>query len=383
MARRRRFGYVRRLPSGRFQASFIDPTGLRRTAPSTFERRPEAVDWLTVQESLVVRNEWTDPDRGRVPFGPYAERWIEERTGLRPTTVNLYRWHLARYLVPTFQRVYLSDIDPSMVRAWRKRLLDEGVSPSMVAKSYRLLRAVLNTAVEQDELIRRNPCRIQGAGEERPAERPVLSLAEVLGLVELVPGRFRALVLVTTFASLRFGEVTALTRADVDLDQGTVRVRRAFSEVTGRGLVVGPPKSRAGRRVVALPRAVAEALAEHLAEYAEDAPMALVFTGPKGAPIRRGNLNKLIGWKAAVEAVGRPELHFHDLRHTGNTLAAGVGVSTRDLTSRMGHDSMHAALIYQHATSEADEAIAAALDERLRRLRRTDRADTDHDEAAG
>ncbi|MEU5950460.1 tyrosine-type recombinase/integrase [Micromonospora sp. NPDC047465] len=80
----------------------------------------------------------------------------------------------------------------------------------------------------------------------------------------------------------------------------------------------------------------------------------------------RGNLNKLIGWKAAVGRVGQPHLHFHDLRHTGNTLAARTGASTRDLMARMGHDSSQAALIYQHATTEADRAIAQALHEAMR-----------------
>ena len=66
-----------------------------------------------------------------------------------------------------------------------------------------------------------------------------------------------------------------------------------------------------------------------------------------------------------VTKIGKPGLHFHDLRHTGNTLAASSGASTRDLMARMGHDSMNAALIYQHATSEADRAIADALDRKL------------------
>ena len=56
-----------------------------------------------------------------------------------------------------------------------------------------------------------------------------------------------------------------------------------------------------------------------------------------------------------------PGLHFHDLRHTGNTLAAATGTSLRDLMARMGHDSPAAALIYQHATSRADQKIAKAL----------------------
>ena len=88
---RRRFGMIRKLPSGRLQASFTDPNGVRRNAPDTYATRPEANDWLTVQESLLVRGEWTDPDRGKVAFGAYATRWINERHGLRPRNVALSR----------------------------------------------------------------------------------------------------------------------------------------------------------------------------------------------------------------------------------------------------------------------------------------------------
>ncbi|SRR6266542_534325 len=92
---------------------------------------------------------------------------------------------------------------------------------------------------------------------------------------------------------------------------------------------------------------------------------ALVFARPSGAPIRRPHFNKLVNWTEAVVAVGAPGLHFHDLRHTGNVLAAGSGVSTRDLMARMGHDSMRAALIYQHASRKADRSIADHLDAAL------------------
>jgi len=95
-----------------------------------------------------------------------------------------------------------------------------------------------------------------------------------------------------------------------------------------------------------------------------------VFTGPKGAALRRGNFNPLTRWGDVVASIGRPGLHFHDLRHTGNTLAASVGVSTRDLMVRMGHDSMQAALMYQHATDEASAAVAKALDLKLTGVRK-------------
>ena len=81
-----------------------------------------------------------------------------------------------------------------------------------------------------------------------------------------------------------------------------------------------------------------------------------------GAPLRRSNFNRISGWKYAAEAVGAPDVHFHDLRHTGNTFAAASGVGIRDLMARMGHDSERAAMIYQHEARGADRAITGAID---------------------
>jgi Phage integrase family len=118
----------------------------------------------------------------------------------------------------------------------------------------------------------------------------------------------------------------------------------------------------AGVRRVGLPRAVVLEMRKHLAEYVEAEPSSLVFTRPKGAPIRRGNARKLLRWNTSLATIGLTGVRFHDLRHTRNTLAARSGVSTRDLMSRMGHDSVRTAIIYQHATTEADARIADSLD---------------------
>lgn len=72
-----------------------------------------------------------------------------------------------------------------------------------------------------------------------------------------------------------------------------------------------------------------------------------------------------MAWGRARRAVGVPHLHFHDLRHTGNTLAAATGASTKELMARMGHASPRAALIYQHALRDRDHAIAQALDDMI------------------
>jgi integrase len=358
---------------------------VRQTAPTTYLSKPEAGDWLTVKEAEIVRGEWTDPHIGKEPFGHYAERWINQRD-LQPRTADLYRWLYGRYLAKAFGKVDLVKITPAMIRQWRHDLITgkhrpscssecsdrvhQAVSPTMVAKAYRLLRAVLMTAVD-DELLKRNPCRISGAGTERPDERPVLTLEQVYALADLMPPRQRMLIIVATFASLRYGEVTALVRRDIDLERGTVRVRQAFTEVRGRGMVLGPPKSRAGLRTVSIPSAILPELEEHMAKYTGPNRDALVFTGPKGAAIRRGNFNPLVDWRTAVATVGAEGMHFHDLRHTGNTLAASSANTTKDLMARMGHDSMNAAIIYQHATAQADRAIAEGLDARLRAARPT------------
>ncbi|WFE25764.1 tyrosine-type recombinase/integrase [Solwaraspora sp. WMMD791] len=370
---RRRFGSVRKLPSGRYQARYPGPDGQLRSAPETFARKSDAERYLSLVESQLARREWIDPDRARVTLGDYAQRWIEQRPNLRPRTVHLYGWLLGRHIMPYLGGVELGRLDTPMVREWRAKLLGNGVSQSMAAKAYRLLRAVLMTAVKEDEILTKNPCRIPGADQEKAPERPVLSMAQLLALADAVPARFRAMVLITAFGCLRWGEVSALQRQDIDTDAGTVRIRQAYTEQRGVGLVLGPPKSRAGRRTVSLPPVVVSAMREHLAAEVDDNPDAFVFTTESGRPIWRGNFNKLSGWRAAVAKVGQPGLHFHDLRHTGNTLAARTGASTRDLMARMGHDSPQAALIYQHATSEADQAIARALHAAMRTERKKEK----------
>ncbi len=132
-------------------------------------------------------------------------------------------------------------------------------------------------------------------------------------------------------------------------------------ELSDGRIEVGPPKSAASRAVVSLPDVVVPVLAEHLAAFTGAEEDALVFTGPRGAPLRRNNFRSLARWGEATAAVGLPGLYFHDLRHTGNTLAASTGASTRELMARMGHDSTRATMIHQHATEQRDRAIAEEL----------------------
>jgi integrase len=365
MPTRRSFGWIRRLPSGRYQASYVAPSGVRRKAPSTFLNKTDAGVWLSRVRVSILEGRWRDPVLGRQRFTDYAESWIAERPGLRPRTVDLYRWLHERHLKPHLARLTLEEMTPLAVRRWRMTLLEAGVSPTMVAKAYRLMRAVLNTAVD-DDILDRNPCRIRGAGDEKAPERPTLTTRQVQQLCMAVPPRFSAFIAVTTYGSLRWGEVTALRRRDVDLSTAVVTIRVAFVKRSNGVLQLGPPKSRAGQRRIGLPRPVVEMLRAHLGRYVAAGPDAFVFTGSSGRPLRRSNFNKAVKWREVCTVLGVPNLHLHDLRHTGNTLAAGTpGTSTRDLMDRMGHDTMRAALIYQHATRDADQRITDALQQEL------------------
>jgi integrase len=359
--KRRRFGNVRQLPSGRWQVRYRGPDGQLRSLPRTFEAKRDAERTLSVIETQLMQDDWTDPKRGIVKFSDYAQRWITQRPGLRPSTVQLYRRLLRKYVITQLGEMPLNKITTALVREWRATLIADGVSPTMAAKAYRLLRAILMTATQEDRLIPRNPCQIRGADKEHSEERPVLTVSQVLALAELMPYRkYRALILVTAFCSLRWGEVTALRRCDVAPDASWVRVTSQFIDLVGRGLIRTPPKSRAGVRTITVPAAIRPELVVHLRDFVAPEAEALVFTMLRGGPMRRGNFNPLVKWGKAVAGIGVPKLRFHDLRHTGNTLAA-PGASLRDLMTRMGHDNPRAAMIYQHATTVEDQAIADRL----------------------
>lgn len=363
MAHKRRFGRVRRLPSGRWQARYRGPDDIDRPAPCTFASKADAERWLALAEAEIIRGDWLDPDAGLVLFADYARAWVAERPNLRPKTVQLYDGLVRLHLVPALGSLAVADITEPRVRRWRKGLLDASVGAVTVAKAYRLLKAILNTAVD-DGLIRRNPCRIKGAGQEQSPERPILTIPQVADLADAIDRRYRVLILLAVFCSLRWGELTALRRRHIDLESGTVRIQVSVVELIDGSMVTGPPKSQAGNRMVSIPAYLLPDVRSHLEEFTLPGEDALVFTGPKNAQLRRSNFSR--AWQAATHKAALTGFHFHDLRHTGNTLAGAAGASLRELMERMGHSTTRAALIYQHQTSERARLIADAMGELLK-----------------
>lgn len=327
-----------------------------RPADKTFATKTDAEVWLTRKEAEILNGDWMNPDAGKMLLADFGKSWIDERPNLRPKTIRLYKYLFRAHIDPHFAGKTVAEIKEPSIRRWRKKLLDSGVSEVTTAKAYRLLKAMLNTAVD-DGVIKRNPCRIKGAGKEESAERPLLAITEVYALADAIDQRYRAFVLLATFASLRWGELAALRRCDIDLESCTLRVDRQLTEQPGGGGAFGPPKSKAGKRDVAFPDVIKTDLKQHLKQFVPDDADALLFTSPANTPMRHSNFYRR-AWLPATRTAGLEGVHFHDLRHAGNHLTAEAGANLRELMERMGHSSTRAALIYLHSTTERQHTIA-------------------------
>jgi integrase len=358
MARKRTstFGNVRRLPSGRYQASYWHEAE-RHIADHTFTFKADADAWIASVQTDIGRGQWLDPRGGRERFDAYAARWMKDRHDLRPRTREVYESQLNRHLLPAFGALALGKITTAKVRSWHSHIAQ--TTPVTAAKCYRLLHAILATAVEDKGLLF-NPCTIKRAGQERSPERPILNPEQVDALALAVPERYRALVYTAAYAGLRLGECSALTRERVDLVHRTVAVTEQAQQVNGQGRVIGPPKSESGRRTVAIPKVLVDVLEDHLARFVDPAPTALVFTAEKGGPLLGQHFYK--PFNKGRDAIGLKDVRFHDLRHFAGTMAARTGATTVELMARLGHSTPRAALIYQHATAERDHDIANGLD---------------------
>ncbi|MGW3762405.1 tyrosine-type recombinase/integrase [Streptomyces sp. NPDC005131] len=364
---RRRFGAVRQYRSGRWTASYLGPDGQEFRAPETFDTKKDAEVWLSQVEADLTRGNWQDPDAGAVNFKEYALQWVDER-GLSATTDELYRRLLRLHLLPTFEGMDLDEITAPRVRTWRTERLSSTGAATTVAKSYRLIKAIMETAVD-DELIRRNPCRIRGAGKESSAERQIATVDQVDALADALGPRWRLMVYLGAYGPMRPEEQAELRRKDVDLDEMTIRVRMAAPELTTGRRAPGDTKSDAGKRIVVLPAFLRTDLRRHLDWYAEKGPDGLLFVGEKGKPFRRSTFGRK--WRRARVLVGMPDgFRFYDLRHTGHTLATRSGATLKDTMVRAGQSSEKAALIYQHSDLERQQEVASGLDDLVRSARK-------------
>ena len=357
--RRRRFGNVRALPSKKFQASYTGPDGQRHNAPTTFQAKGDAEVWLSMQETKIIEHRWkpAPPTSSTITLADYADAWLRGRE-LKPRTRGEYRSLLDAKILPALGQKPLSALVPVDVRMWYAQL--DPTTKTRRAHAYALLRTILGTAVTE-ELIDANPAHIRGAGgyKRQHQIRPA-SLAELTTITERMPARYRLMVLLASWCALRYGELAELRRSDVDLDaaEPVIRVRRAVTWPDGKPLV-STPKSEAGARDVAIPPHIIGAIAAHIAEHAQPGANGLLFPNTTGEQIHSGALYSV--YRPARMAAGRPDLRWHDLRHSGAVWAAQSGATVAELMDRLGHSTPGMALRYQHVAEGRQAEIARRM----------------------
>ena len=358
---RRSFGAVRKLPSGRYQASYLDPSGNRVNAPTTFTTKTDADAWLSIQRTALETGQWRGKDDSTT-VGEYVKAWLGTLTVGHRTRYN-YEASIRRWILPTFGATPMREVTPAAVRRWVATFPDS--KPAARSQAYNVLGRLFRDAVD-DGILQTSPVRVRGASEYKTArEGHALTVPEVAAIAKAMPETERLTVTLAAMCALRPGEVLALRRRDIDAKSRVVRVRGTASAKIGGSEHVGPTKTRGSVRDVHYPSALDAAISDHLMEHTAPGAGAFLFPSSRDPerPIPYGT------WAAhfrdAVTAAKLEDVKPHDLRHTGATLAAGTGATVRELMARLGHTSPAVAMKYQHAVKERDRAIADRLGEGL------------------
>jgi Phage integrase, N-terminal SAM-like domain len=247
---RRHFGSVRKLPSGRWQASYWHD-GRRHVATETVRAKGDALAWLATKEADIVRGTWVAPPTGKVTFGDYSSIWLQRQGHLRPRTRELYEFLLRKHIGPTFGSRSLTTIANSAVVAWYRGL--SARVPGTAPKCFRLPHQIMAAAVADGYLVK-SPVVIKGASRERVEEQAIPTPAELDALAEAVAPRYRAMIWLAGACGLRFGELAALRRDRVDLLHKEVRVAETITELVGGGASQGRPRPNRADELWPFPR---------------------------------------------------------------------------------------------------------------------------------
>ena len=382
--RRSKWGTVRLKPSGNYQASYRygGTPGVSLSAvyyaPTTFQTEGDARAWLASERRLIESGEWTPPaarlaaqraaEEARLhseTLREYATRWLEQ-DDLRPSTRARYDKLLRYYVygdeIPAWRgrkartvtkrglgEVRMAELTGPRIAAWWRSLpLDEYRRSCDLA--YQLLRTICRAAVEEDEIMPEMPKRVAGAG--RPSTRRTvepLTPSRVQAIADAMrPKAWRLGTLLAARCALRSGEVRELRRKDIDTGKGVIHVRRGVIRA-GATVVVGDPKTDAGRRDVLVPPSLLPDVEAHLRDYAQPGPEGLLFYSTNGG--QADDRTWRAAFQAACKTAGVFGYVFHDLRHVALTWDAQAGATVRELQARAGHTTAAAALRYQEVAS--------------------------------
>jgi integrase len=299
-----------------------------------------------------------DPRGGKIQLRAVYRSWIASRPDLSAKVRRGYEDNWRLRIDPHFGSWPIGKIDHESIQQWVNAMSASGLGPRTVRWTHSVLKMTLDRAVEEDQLLGRNPAARTKFPPMRHAPHAYLTAGEVAALAR-VCGAQGDVVLFLAYTGLRFGELTGLNVEDVDLSARRVRVRRSMTQVGGK-LVEGNPKSEAGRRSVPIPERLMPALKVRLDARTPDAP---AIASPKGSRLSLENWKRAVDWRRSATEISRPDLRVHDLRHTYASLSRRAGADLRLLQKAMGHASITVtAHTYADLFDDELDDIATALD---------------------
>lgn len=337
----------------RWDANWVDFQGRRRRKAFTHKEAAQ-------------RHVDAHDHRGtRTPGGPitleqWSQTWLPQQVDrLRPSTLERVESITRNHIVPHLGAVQLGDLTHEHVTTWLAQLTG---APATKRRIHSVLTVMLTAAVKAHRAPS-NPAHgvTFKAGESRGHR--YLTVAELDQLIDALPEHWRGFVLTLALTGLRVGEAAELRGKDIDVRARRISITRTATLVGGR-IVVGPPKTGAGRRTVPIPTALVQTLTERPVGRDE-----LVFTTPQGAQIHAGNFRRRTFRKATLEA-GLEGLRLHDLRHTAVSFAVAAGASVKTVQRMVGHASAAMTLDTYAGLFDHDlDRVASRMDDWLARER--------------
>ena len=341
---------------------FRTPDGRQRS--KQFKRKKEADAYASVVEVGRLHGSVIDPRLGRITVSQWFDRWWPTVTNLRRTTYARDEQYFRTHVLPSFGTVPLALVDRTELREWIATMVrspDEGgrgKAPATAQKAVQVFNKCLRAAVE-DRLIPHNPLADLPLPKIEREEMRFLSVAEVWQLADAIDPRYRAFVLVGAYGGLRLGEMAGLQWSRVDSAAHELAVRETLTDVRGH-LELGPPKTRAAIRTVAVPAFVIDELNARKNGSARASD--LVFASPDGFPLRASLFRRRF-WTPAITSAGLAPCRIHDLRHTAISLWIAAGANPKQVAVRAGHTSVSVVLDrYGHLYPKHDDGLVAALE---------------------
>jgi integrase len=314
-------------------------------------------------------------DAENLKLGEYLERWLTDsvRDSVRDVTYRGYDRQVRNHITPTLGNIKLKALTPTHVRGLYRDKTDAGLSPRTVQYVHVTLHKALKQAVN-DGLVPRNVTEAVKPPQLRREEIKPLTSQQAKMFLKAVRGdRLEALYVLAITAGLRQGELLGLRWEDVDLERGTLQVRRTLSGSKNGNPIFGIPKTAKGKRSVKLTEKALEALKRHRELQLEEGQRlaglwqehGLIFTTQVGTPINRHNLVTR-SFKPFLDRAGLPKIRFHDLRHTCATLMLCGGIHPKVVQELLGHASVTITLdTYSHVLPTMPGEAAGKMDSML------------------